>query len=109
MSAYVGQTVYFGIRYTGMDAWYIWVDDVTLPDGSYEGFEGGIFPPRQVILIPEYDETTTVDIVAGETIEAVFPSWTPLGIGKYLVTACPQLATDGNPANDCKTEMITLE
>jgi hypothetical protein len=40
MSAYEGMTVWFGIRYTGNYAWYIWVDDVTLPDGSFEGFEG---------------------------------------------------------------------
>jgi hypothetical protein len=41
MSAYEGMTVWFAIRYTGYYAWYIWVDDVTLPDGSFEGFEGG--------------------------------------------------------------------
>ncbi|MBN1280162.1 MAG: choice-of-anchor J domain-containing protein [Candidatus Thermoplasmatota archaeon] len=35
-----GQTVYFAIRYIGDYAWYIWVDDVTFPDGSFEGFEG---------------------------------------------------------------------
>ncbi|MCU0850798.1 MAG: immune inhibitor A, partial [Candidatus Thermoplasmatota archaeon] len=40
MSAYAGQTVWFAIRYTGWYAWYIWVDDVHLPDGSFQGFEG---------------------------------------------------------------------
>jgi hypothetical protein len=49
MSAYVGQMVYFGIFYDGNYAWYIWVDDVTFPDGSFQGFEGtpavpGYFP-----------------------------------------------------------------
>jgi hypothetical protein len=39
MSTYVGETVYYAIRSTGNDAWYVWVDDVTLPDGSFEGFE----------------------------------------------------------------------
>ncbi len=41
MSAYVGMTVYFAVHYIGAYAWYIWVDDVTFPDGSFEGFEGG--------------------------------------------------------------------
>ena len=39
MSSYEGQTLYFGIRYTGNNAWYVWLDDVILPDGSPEGFE----------------------------------------------------------------------
>jgi hypothetical protein len=41
MSAYAGQTVWFAIRYVGWYAWYIWADDFTFPDGSFEGFEGG--------------------------------------------------------------------
>jgi hypothetical protein len=41
MSAYVGQTCYYAVQSTGNDAWYVWVDDVTFPDGSFEGFEGG--------------------------------------------------------------------
>ena len=39
MSTYVGQTVYFSVRYTATYAWYIWVDDITFPDGITEGFE----------------------------------------------------------------------
>jgi len=34
-----GQTVYFAIRYTGNNAWYLLIDDVTFPDGTTEGFE----------------------------------------------------------------------
>ena len=46
MSSYVGQTVYFGIRYKGDYAWYMWADDFTFPDGTTEGFEPpGGFPP----------------------------------------------------------------
>jgi len=77
LSAYEGQTVYCAIFYDGNYAWYIWVDDVTLPDGTFEGFEGTIFPPMLVTLIPEYDATTTVDIAAGETINVSLPLWTP--------------------------------
>lgn len=48
MSSYVGQTVYFAIQYTGDYAWYIWADDFTFPDGTFEGFEptpSSGFPP----------------------------------------------------------------
>jgi len=77
LSAYEGQTVYCAIFYDGNYAWYIWVDDVTLPDGTFEGFEGTTFPPMLVTLIPEYDGTTTVDIAAGETLNVSLPVWTP--------------------------------
>lgn len=39
MAAYVGQTVYFAIRYIGNYGYYLYVDDVTFPDGTTEGFE----------------------------------------------------------------------
>lgn len=39
MASYVGMTVYFGIRYIGNYAWYIWADDFTFPDGTTQGFE----------------------------------------------------------------------
>jgi hypothetical protein len=77
LSAYEGQTVYCGIFYDGNYAWYIWVDDVTLPDGTFEGFEGTTFPPMLVSLTPEYDQTTTVDIAVGETMNVSLPLWTP--------------------------------
>jgi hypothetical protein len=80
MSSYEGQTLYFGIFYNGNYAWYIWVDDVTLPDGSFEGFEGTIFPPVEVTLVPEYDETVTVSIAAGETLAVSLPEWFPVDL-----------------------------
>jgi hypothetical protein len=77
LSAYEGQTVYCAIFYDGNYAWYIWVDDVTLPDGTFEGFEGTIFPPKLITLTPEYDQTATVDIAAGEIKTVTLPEWFP--------------------------------
>jgi hypothetical protein len=41
MSAYVGETVWFAVHSNAYDWYYVYVDDVTFPDGSFEGFEGG--------------------------------------------------------------------
>lgn len=34
-----GNTTWFAVRYTGSQAWYLWVDDFTFPDDSTIGFE----------------------------------------------------------------------
>ena len=69
LNAYAGQSVivrwHFGsdssVVYPG---WYI--DDVCFADPT--------------AFIPEYDETVSVDIAAGETMNVTFPDWTPSDI-----------------------------
>ena len=41
MSAEEGETVWFAIRYIGDYEWYIYVEDVTLPDGTFVDFDSG--------------------------------------------------------------------
>jgi hypothetical protein len=103
------EQVWFAVYCDSADALRFSVDDFAFPDGTIQGFNEGIFPPHQVILIPEYDETTTVNLTTGEALDVVFPSWMPLDIGEYLVAASTQLATDGNQANDFKTEILILD
>jgi len=81
LSAYVGQTLYFGIRYTGDYAYYIYVDDVTFPDGSFEGFEGtpgvpevpGYWPGWSQYVISGTDPDNKWDAVSAGT----YPTCTP--------------------------------
>ncbi|RLF30330.1 MAG: hypothetical protein DRN07_08800, partial [Thermoplasmata archaeon] len=47
-----------------------------------------------------YDETTTVDVLSGETVVATFPDWTPLVQGAYSVEAFTSMAGDENTSND---------
>lgn len=83
----------------GVWAWYWMVDNVVVT-----GVGAGNV---------EYDVTVDIDIDSGETTVVTFPNWTPVAYGisgciDYEVTACTQLDTDTNPANDCQTETITL-
>jgi len=114
LSVYEGQTVYCGIFYDGNYAWYIWVDDITLPDGTTEGFEGTAFPPMLVSLIPEYDATTMVSIDAGETLNVSLPEWTPADLPfatsiDYQSDASVIMnVSDGNPSDNTMSKMFTL-
>lgn len=67
-----------------------------------------------VDFIPEYDETISIGISAGETINVVYPDWTPSDITfgfdlDYRVTATAILdETDGNPNDNEIITWITL-
>ncbi len=98
MSAYVGQTVYFAIRYIGWYAWYIWVDDVTLPDGTFVGFEDagtpevpGYFPGWSQYTISGTDVDNKFDGVQSGT----YPTCTPHG-GSWMARYACWYISSGN-------------
>ena len=96
LSAYEGMLVQImwetasdsSVTYPG---WYI--DDVQM------------IAPTAVV---EYDETALTNINAGESVNVVFPDWTPTDVGQYIVTACTLLIGDCNPSDDCISEIINL-
>jgi|GEM_PF-1330994 len=59
-------------------------------------------------LITEYTQTVYVNINPDQTVEVVFPVWSPSDVGQYIVTACTMLYNDCNPSNDCMSEIIDL-
>jgi hypothetical protein len=51
--------------------------------------------------------TFTGSLASGETIDVTLPETADLSVyGDYVFEACTQLASDENPANDCKTKMV---
>jgi len=110
------------------DAWY--VDNVVLSvpvtdDVGFYSFDNltasmpnGIYQPKvtfknygtdpksfdvNLTIVPGYSSTKTITgLGSGLTQQVTFDDWnaTP---GNYTITACSQLATDMNPANDCGT------
>ena len=68
-------------------------------------------------VIVEYDDVEAFSsyIQPGETLDLTFDDWTPEALAygitqciDYNVTACTEMSTDENPANDCVTEFLTL-
>jgi hypothetical protein len=119
-----------GVSYNYVNAWTlnmdwtfetIYLDDYITPSATMrvkfyaaENYGYGVYIDdvsikELLVSNAEYNQTVTIDILAGETLNVAFPSWTPSDIGYYVITACTQLATDGNLVNNCKTETITLE
>jgi hypothetical protein len=102
MSAYVGQMVYFAIRYIGLNAWHICVDDVTLPDGSTQGFEepGNCFPDwvnYQYGSINVHNQFVGVQTGTNPTCIPHNGSWMAK-YGSYNVpSACSALFTKNTP------------
>lgn len=64
-----------------------------------------ITDPNNGTLI--YEDTSFIDINAGESMNVSFPDCYLTEIGKYEVTACTQLE-DENPNNDCLTVVIYI-
>ena len=104
----IGSTTYVSMTFNGdsgnIKNWYF--DDIVIK-GYY-------------LLESEYYDVLTLsgDIDPGETIDLTFSDWTPeflayetSDIKTYLVKACTYLddPPDENPANNCKTEIFTLD
>ncbi|HWR63048.1 MAG TPA: Ig-like domain-containing protein, partial [Candidatus Thermoplasmatota archaeon] len=100
----------FSGYYWNLNYWYI--DDFSV--GAYSTDFSGDFPPVEINLIDEYDETTTVDIAPGETLNVSLPEWTPADVPfattvNYLINATVSMnVTDENPADNELVKMITL-
>jgi hypothetical protein len=106
LSAYDGQTIYIGIHYKSIYEYYFYVDDVILPDGTTESFEGMDtgWPPSgwsETILhwpsgaMPDWDIATqsryTTPIIFPTTgnYMAFFNSWSCLGPKSARLSTMP--------------------
>ena len=100
----------FSGYYFNLNYWYI--DDFVC--GTYSTDYSGNFPPVQISTISEYDQTTTVEIAAGTTMNVSLPEWTPTDLPfattiDYLINASVSMnVSDENPANNQLIKIITL-
>jgi hypothetical protein len=100
----------FSGYYFNLNYWY--VDDFVC--GTYSTDYSGNFPPVQISTISEYDQTTTVEIAAGTTMNVSLPEWTPTDLPfattiDYLINASVSMnVSDENPANNQLIKIITL-
>jgi hypothetical protein len=80
--------VQIGFYYNNGDGTYDWgfgIDDILVESATVTyidwDFEASTFPPSQMSFIPEYNETVTVDVPFGESMNVVFPEdWIPSDI-----------------------------
>jgi hypothetical protein len=101
ISDYAGETsLYIGFLATSQYGYNMFIDDVC------------VFDPG---LIPLYSEIVTVDVNAGQTVQAVFPSWEPQEWHNqsnvditYDALAATDLSTDSVPENDAAVETFVL-
>jgi hypothetical protein len=95
-------TFYVAFTYEGdsynIDYWHI--DDIFI---------------SEFFVTLEYDETEYVNIKPGETINLMFPEWTPSDWQQsenvyidYSISACTTIHNDVYPWNDCSYKDITL-
>ena len=100
-SAYVGNATQVRFEFSGTSAgisyWYL--DNITI----YQ------------LSTTEYDHTMNVNINAGDTLNIIYPDWTPSDLGTaenldilYTVLADSQLGTDNNTVNNVLAKDITL-
>lgn len=92
------------------------IDNVSINEIDFsEDFEEDYFPPIDITIISEYNETVTTNIDVGESKAVTFPFWVPEDLNgidasiTYKVTGCSQLVNDDNSDNDCLIEIITLD
>lgn len=91
-----GTTVWFALRNTGNNQWYIYTDDWTFPDGSTEGFET-IPTPNW----PDWQSTMVTGTSTYNKWEGVTSGTSPTASphdGTYMARYYGYLATAGNQA-----------
>jgi hypothetical protein len=113
VSAYEGMTVWFAIRYVGWYAWYIWADDFTFPDGSFEGFETGGIPgiPGHWPSFDQYVYGTTTDqwlsVTSGTSPTCSPPEGTYMAkYNSYSISSGNSAELDGTVAIDFSTATL---
>jgi hypothetical protein len=101
LTPYVGATsLQIGFLATSQFGYNMFIDDLN------------VFDPG---LVTEYSHTVYVDVDAGDTVEAVFPAWTPAAWQTqenvdiiYDVHAATDLTGDADPSNDALIDAVTL-
>jgi hypothetical protein len=98
--------------------WGFGIDDVLVVSATVTyidwDFELQTFPPAAMTFIFEYSNTVNVTINAGESMNVVFPDWTPSDITlsdiDYRVTGTATLIgqTDGHSSDNELVKWITL-